>query len=868
MRKSFQFVVSLLLCLLLPLNGIVLAAQEQTLSIRTPEELLTLAERCRLDSYSRGLTVRLEQDLDMTGTEFSGIPSFSGTFDGNGHKITGFSLTRDGSSQGFFRYLTQEGRVENLTLCGTVCPAGSSAAVGGIAGSNAGRILRCRTTLQVSGSARVGGIAGENTVTGLIENCTASGSVSGAHFIGGIAGVNEGLIRGCRNESAVCTEPSDGAVDLSTVTLHTVTGAEAVTAVTDLGGIAGTNNGFIRSCQNHGSVGYPHVGFYVGGIAGSQKGTMESCRNFSPVSGRKEVGGIVGQLEPAARVDYEQDSLQILRGQLSQTIDLADQASANASGSAYAITSQIDTIRHHSRKAKEAAEEMVIRPGEPLPDPDQLKAASADLASNLTGMKDTTISLGHTTEAALTGITGDLRALVASMKTMQDTIDNVADNLGGTVTDVSDLDTEDDFTAEISGCRNDAAVTGDLNIGGIAGAIAQENDLDPEDDLQFSGSISLNFSGELRAVIRDCTSFGTISAKKWNAGGIVGMMALGLADSCSGAGTVDAAGADYVGGVAGRSAGFIRRCSAKYQLSARSWVGGVAGTAQIVTDCRSMAAIEGARERSGAVVGQLPAIRLKDELELRDNVYFPARLDPGGIDGISYEGAAVPLTWDAFCALPELSPIFAQVAVTFEFEDGSTQVMTVPTGKTLTQLPPVPEKEGVTLSWEGLSDSEPVYFDRICRLAAVPRQTTRESDAQRGSGRPVLLIEGLFDDASPFPAEPLTISPSLSPEETLLECWSLPRLPSTDSLRICLPEDADPALTRVYLHTADGWKQQNAVLHGSYLAVQADGQADAVALASCPAPFPWGAWLGGGAAATACILLAVWLLIRRRHKKS
>ena len=874
MRKVTHLLLSVLLSLCMIVSLCVPASADdgvRTVSIRTARELLSLARSCRLDSYSEDLTVRLENDIDLSSTEFSGIPTFSGSFDGNGHKISGISLEQDGSDQGFFRYLTSSARVEDLTLSGTVSPAGSSRCVGGLVGSNAGDVLRCHVDMQVAGTAAVGGVAGENTVSGLIEDCVFSGAVSGDHFIGGMAGANDGLIRSCRNEGAICTTARDDATDLSNVSIHTVTGSEAVSAVTDIGGVAGVNNGFIRSCQNHGAVGYPHVGYNVGGIAGSQKGSMADCRNFSSVSGRKEVGGIVGQLEPVARIEYEEDSLQILRQQLGQTIDLADQASSNASGSAYSITSQIDSIRRDSRKAKEAAGQMVLRPGKPLPDLDQLKAASSTLTSSLTSMKDTTISLSHTTEAALTGLTGDLQALVSSMKKMQNTIDHVTENLGGTVTDVSDQDTEEEFTSEISACRNDGPVSGDLNIGGIAGAIARENDLDPEDDLQFSGGISLNFSGEMRSVIRDCSNFGSISGKKWNAGGIVGVLRLGLVHSCTSSGAVTAPGADYVGGVAGQSAGFIRSCSAKSQLAGRSWVGGIAGTAQIVTDCRSMSAIEGAKERFGAVVGQIPEIRLKDELELKNNVYFPALTDIGGIDGISYQDSAMPLPEQDFLALPELSPIFSRAAVTFQYDDGTEKTVSVPTGTALTDIPAVPRQDDATLTWEGLDEEAlaHVYFDRTYQLSAAPCRTTVESSAKRDSGRPVLLAEGLFADTSPFDCQLLEDRPVLSEKQTFLECWSLPGLASTSRLRISVPEGSDPALTRAYLRSSDGsWQEADTNVSGSYLVLEADGQMEALALAADPAPFPWPACIGGIAAGAACIFLLTFLLIRRRRKKA
>lgn len=875
MRNRLRMLLSLCLCCCLALGVCtpVLAADEKPdLILKTPEEFLDFVTGCRLDSYSRDLTVRLDADLDLSDLDFDGIPIFSGTFDGNNHKITGISLKKDGSNQGFFRYLTDTARVENLTLSGTVCPAGSSKSVGGIVGSNAGTIVNCFFDGTVSGIAQVGGIAGENFVSGVIEDCAATGSVTGDHFVGGIAGSNDGLIRSCTNRSKICTEVRDEAVDLSNVSIDTVTDSESVAAVTDLGGIAGTNNGFIRGCSNNEAVGYPHVGYNVGGIAGSQKGSMEDCRNHASISGRKEVGGIVGQLEPVSQIEYEEDALQQLGQQLSQTIDLADQASANASGNAYAITSQIDALRSYSQSAKEAAGQMIIQPGKPLPDLDQLQAASSSLTSSLTGMKDSTISLGHSTQAALSGITGDIQALVEQLKVIRSTIDQAPDSLGGTLVDVSDQDTEEEFSAEISGCQNDSDVLGDLNIGGITGSIARENDLDPEDDFQFTGDISLNFSGELRAVIRDCSNQGSISGKKRNAGGIVGSMRFGLVHSCTNAGAVEADGAEYVGGIVGQGTGFLRSCSAKCRLTARRWVGGIAGSAPVVTDCRSMVAIDKATEKSGAILGQLPQLRLNDETEIRSNVYLPVFSDLGGIDGISYEDTAVPLTEEDFFALPKLSSIFSQAQVTFLFEDGESKTVAVPTGGALDpkEIPAVPEEDQATLEWEGLAEEDisHIYFDRVYHLSATPCQTTVQSSALREDGKPVMLIEGLFADSSPFSSEPIEDQPSLEDGRTFLEAWSLPGLASTSRIRISVPDGSDAKLIRVYLRSGDTWREAEVSVHGSYLALDASAEDDALCLAAAPAPFPWGICLGGILIGAACITLVTVLLIRRHRKKA
>ena len=102
----------LVLALTLPVfaegeSGTADTAEKETFHIGTVDDLLQLADSCRLDSWSKNRTVYLDADLELTGSGFAGIPSFSGVFEGQGHTISGLSLVDDGSVIGFFRYVQQ-----------------------------------------------------------------------------------------------------------------------------------------------------------------------------------------------------------------------------------------------------------------------------------------------------------------------------------------------------------------------------------------------------------------------------------------------------------------------------------------------------------------------------------------------------------------------------------------------------------------------------------------------------------------------------------------------------------------------------------------------------------------------------------------
>ena len=141
----------LFLSLLLPAFAAEESGETAAIAISTAEEFLTFAENCRLDAYSRNLTVSLEADIDLSGREFESIPMFSGTLEGNGHTIMGLSLSAEGSAQGLFRYLTEASVVQNLVLEGDIHPEGSRSQIGGIAGSSDGQILNCSYRGSLSG---------------------------------------------------------------------------------------------------------------------------------------------------------------------------------------------------------------------------------------------------------------------------------------------------------------------------------------------------------------------------------------------------------------------------------------------------------------------------------------------------------------------------------------------------------------------------------------------------------------------------------------------------------------------------------------------------------------------------------------------
>ena len=1082
MNRIFQltrrlWAALLALCLVLALTLPVFAegessadtTEKETYHIGTVDELLQLADYCRLDSWSENRTVMLDADLELTGSGFSGIPSFSGVFLGQGHVISGLSLVNDGSVVGFFRYVQKGANVRDLVVRGRAMPTGSRTTVGGIAGSNAGTLHNCRFEGVSSGASIVGGIVGTNLASGVIESCTTTGSVYGAHFIGGIAGENHGIIANSTNTANVNTTVEQNDIDLSELTLGDLIGTENAADITDIGGIAGQSGGVIRACMNRGTVGYQHMGYNVGGIAGSQTGYIEGCVNYGTVYARKEGGGIVGQMEPSSTLEYTKDTLQELSDEMGTLQTLVNRACDDASAASSDLSNQLDALKSSVTSSRNAIENLlqqtedgisissqtvktdlsqfkqnlknttgdpedpnatkqpdgaVIDPiystgdltnrnnddngddsdsdidlpdislpdigidtgdiGEdipvpesqaeetptqdeavtapeqpadpaeqpaeaadiapvtenapagqsaepeaereahgqpdpntdadsdttigpqPTPDPNQddggyivekpenrdfgkelvdgisdaipnsvdveipkveltnkdaITASRNDLSSNLTSMGDIVSNLNSNASSNSQALINDVRAISNQINKIGQTLSGASDNIkdpDDIVDDISDEDTDDDVEAKVTNCINSGVVNADINAGGITGAMARENDLDPEDDYTTAGSESLNFTFKTRVVARDCTNYGTVSAKKQNAGGIVGDAEMGSVIDCKGFGTVDAEDATAVGGVAGVSKSIIRESYAKCRLSGAKQVGGIAGNGATIENCRAMVIIDNAAEQLGAIAGYV-------EDPLDGSVTGNTFVDEGvaGIDSVSYKNIAEPLSYADFAAQENLPSDFASICVRFVTEDDTlVQQYYIPYGSDFPtdQLPPVPNHTGQYGSWEDV-DLKNMTFDATIHAEYSDMNTVRQSQEKR-DGRPIVLVEGSFDTTDELMLHEVDDAPAAL--GVLVEAWGL-ELPADTghTLRYMPPETTDN--TELWVKTDAGWQQAETSVDGSYLTCTAPAGTTEFAAVKTPASkVPVAAAAYGAAAA---LLLVILFIVRKRKKR-
>ena len=364
--RLLALALSLVLSLSLSLPALA-AGEDDIIYIHTAKDLCALSDSCAYDAWSRGKTVLLTADISLRGVDFEPIASFSGTFNGGGHTISGLTLTDSLSPAGLFLTLERGAFVHALKVEGQVAPGGTKEFVGGIAGRSYGTIEECSFFGVVKGESAVGGIVGRNEAGGLVANCTVSGSVSANRYTGGIAGYNLGTLRACINSASVNTANVDPTLSLddlsidpasSLTDLVSVGAVESRNATSDTGGVAGYSSGSLLSCINRGAVGYPHFGYNVGGGAGRSDGFVDFCSNYGMIYGRKDVGGIVGQMEPYLRLSLRDDLIARLRTELDKLNALVSSTLDDVDSTNDHISSRLDSVSAYTNAAVDDADSL------------------------------------------------------------------------------------------------------------------------------------------------------------------------------------------------------------------------------------------------------------------------------------------------------------------------------------------------------------------------------------------------------------------------------------------------------------------------------------------------------------------------------
>ena len=932
MKKATMFLLSVfLLCgAVLPGTSALAAPadagqKEPDMRITDREDFRRFAENCALDSWSVGKTVSLETDLDFGGEDIAPIPTFSGTFLGNGHQITGMTLSTDGSNQALFRYVTPKAVIRDLKVSGSVAPSNGRDYVGGIAGTNWGDLENCSFRGSISGRNYVGGIVGDNY--GTVSNCSFFGSVDGKRFTGGITGRSEGLIRDCQNTGDVNITVSEEKAELADLATSSsslalaLLNAEDENITSDTGGVAGFSKGIILNCGNTGTVGYPHYGYNVGGIAGRQSGYLSGCTNTGSVFGRKDVAGIVGQMEPFLNL--------IESANLADELLILNKYMNNASADIAALAEDFRDLQDDIEA--ERKDDGLIHTGgtiyhadEPIPsgggssgtissagggtissaiDSDQAQGIIDGATDRIEERTDGTVTwedieaTARKNEAALQARFNDLSGRLAGVygafsesggslaydlnmannqfsrvmlmmanamngKPQNDLFQDVSEELGESVTE-----------GNVAGNTNHASVEGDNNVGGIAGSMGIEYEFDLEDSLvQLVGANGIiSNSYQTTCVNSGNVNYGRVSGKKDRIGGIVGSEETGTVIHCESYGGTESIDGSYVGGIAGYSDTSIRESYVLAAVNGTRYVGGIAGSGEDLYDNVSIIDTESRGAFIGAIAGWAD---MNGDNTVKGNRFVHETL--GGVDGISYTGRAEPAAYEELAVQGSAPAEFRQVKLSFFAEGEPVAELTVDYGTDLDpeKIPEVPSKPGYTGTWSDF-DTENIRFSRDIEAVYTLNRSTLAS-AQTGEDSPlsVVLLEGSFEETASLELQPYAGADPESDADTAVESWEI-RILNTDAedgsytVRYLAPADIKNGETEIWLLKDGEWVPVEAEVNGSYLVFPADGNPIVFSAVSPEEkrPFPL---IPVAAAGGGVLLLAVLLAAgkkRRRNRK-
>ena len=237
-------------------------------TVTSADGLMNIAEL--VNGGKSDINITLDTDIDLTGKDWTPIGtdydnSYTGTFDGGGHTITGLTFTTNDKYAGLFGYLNRAGTVKNVVMKDVQITNNRSwsAFAGGVAGYSWGTIENCSVSGSVSGTVYVGGVVGAQ-IDGSITGCSSSATVKGTTDVGGVAGQT--------NSSATLTACyATGNVIIEIDPVRNIAG----------GGLVGFNGGNgVLACYATGNVtstGSSTGNVHIFGLLGDNYTTVTAC---------------------------------------------------------------------------------------------------------------------------------------------------------------------------------------------------------------------------------------------------------------------------------------------------------------------------------------------------------------------------------------------------------------------------------------------------------------------------------------------------------------------------------------------------------------------------------------------------------------
>ena len=237
-------------------------------TVYNADGLLNVAEL--VNGGKTDINITLDKNIDLTGKDWTPIGtsfdnSYTGTFDGGGHTITGLTFTRNDKYAGLFGWLNKAGTVKNVVMEGVQITSNQiyGGSIGGVAGYSWGTIENCSVSGSVSGTVYVGGVVGAQ-IDGSITGCSSSATVKGTVDVGGVAGQtnSSATLTACYATGNVIIE-MDPKKNIAGGSLVGMNAGSSLLACYATGNVTSTGS----------STGYMHIG----GFLGNNYTTVTAC---------------------------------------------------------------------------------------------------------------------------------------------------------------------------------------------------------------------------------------------------------------------------------------------------------------------------------------------------------------------------------------------------------------------------------------------------------------------------------------------------------------------------------------------------------------------------------------------------------------
>ena len=557
--------------------------------------------------------------------------SFRGTFDGNGHTVSGlyFNNTTYGNYPNGGKYVGLIGyaymaTIQNVGVIDSYLKAYSH--VGGICGycyNGNTKIINCYNRGTVSGySYGVGGICGYgyNTSTG-IKKCYNTGAVSGSSEVGGISG-DGGTITNCYNTGTVSGSSSNvggicgndgsnfGSIYYSYNT-GTVSGSDNV------GGISGnvesnkyTNCYCLKGCASNGGGGTfaTALEFASGKITYLLNGsTSQGALTWYQTIGEDEQPSldnthrVVYASSPCPYSNNSDGNLEhnyidgfCICGDAEQPNSVDDVYQIANAGHLYWFASQVNsgnTSISGVLTTDIVVNENVLNEDGTLNGNGRNFMEWKPIGAEKKQFTGTFDGNGYTISGLYFNNTSSNYVGLFGYCDNSAAISNVG-VIGSYIKGGSEIGGISGYGGTITNCYNTGTVSGNYNIGGICGYCdgLSSTIINCYNTGMISGISTVGGISGYCGTLSNCYNTGTVSGSSNSIGGICGQNA--SVTNCHNTGTVSG-GNNYVGGINGQS-GSITNCYNKGTVSGgNNYVGGISGQSGSITNCYNTGTVSG-----------------------------------------------------------------------------------------------------------------------------------------------------------------------------------------------------------------------------------------------------------------------------------